>query len=194
MTGITAERDAIPRALEDSCSHCGSELADGQEWCHECGSARTLIHRPPDWRIGLAIVGVVAAVAVLVFVLVLSNVSSSGTSSPTARSAATATGVASRNPTATGPVPGWPVGLGGWTVALAAGTSRTTADTTALGIAADGVQVGVLDSTLHPALRPGRWIVFSGRYPTKAQARAAAAQLVSLGHAHARALLVGRPA
>jgi SPOR domain len=193
MTGITAERDALPRALEDSCAHCGSELADGQEWCHECGAARTLIHRPPDWRIGLAIVGVVAAVAVLVFVLVLVNVSSSGSSSPTAR-AATATTVASPNATAAGTVPGWPVGLGGWTVALAAGTSRTTADARARGIAADGVQVGVLDSTLHPALRPGRWIVFSGRYPTRAQARAAAAQLVSLGHTHARALLVGRPA
>ncbi|HTX45559.1 MAG TPA: zinc ribbon domain-containing protein [Solirubrobacteraceae bacterium] len=193
MTGITAERDALPRAFEDSCSHCGSELADGQEWCHECGAARTLIHRPPDWRIGLAIVGVVAAVAVLVFVLVLSNVSSSGSSSPTARASATTIAPPSKQ-TATGAVPGWPVGLGGWTVALGAGTSHAAADTRARAIAADGVQVGVLDSNLHPALRPGHWIVFSGRYPTKAQARAAAAQLVSLGHAHAHALLVGRPA
>jgi hypothetical protein len=52
----------------------------------------------------------------------------------------------------------------------------------------------VLDSTLHPALRPGRWVVFSGRYPTKSQALGVAAQLRSLGQPHARPLLVGRPA
>ena len=52
----------------------------------------------------------------------------------------------------------------------------------------------MLDSTLHPALSPGRWVVFSGRYPTQSQALAAAEQLRSLGQPHARPLLVGRPA
>jgi SPOR domain len=193
MTGVTAERDVIHLALEDRCSHCGAELMDDQEWCHDCGAARTLIHRPPDWRIGIAIVGTVAALAVLVFVLVLSNASSS--SSPgQPRAAATAATVASRRQPATGAMTGWPVGLGGWTVSLATSRTRAAADAQAQRIATAGVQVGVLDSTLHPALKPGRWIVFSSRYPTKARARAAAAQLVSLGQAHARVLLVGRPA
>jgi hypothetical protein len=194
MTGITAERNVIHLALEDRCSHCGAELMEEQEWCHDCGAARTLIHRPPDWRIGIAIVGIVAALAVLVFVLVLSNASSSSSSPSQARAAAAATTVAARRQPGTGAVTGWPVGLGGWTVSLATTSSRGAADARARAIATDGVQVGVLDSTLHPALKPGRWVVFSNRYPTKARAQAAAAQLVSLGQAHAHALLVGRPA
>jgi hypothetical protein len=194
MTGITAERDVIHLALEDRCSHCGAQLMDDQEWCHQCGAARTLIHRPPDWRIGIAIVATVAALAVVIFVLVLSNLSSSSGSPSQARAAATATTVAAPKQSGTGALTGWPVGLGGWTVSLATGRTRVAAAAKAHRIATAGVQVGVLDSTLHPALKPGRWIVFSSRYPTKARAQAAAAQLVSLGYAHAHALLVGRPA
>jgi hypothetical protein len=53
-------------APEDRCPACGSELAADQEWCLECGAARTLIHGPPDWRIGLLIVlGVIAVVAIV---------------------------------------------------------------------------------------------------------------------------------
>jgi hypothetical protein len=188
VSASVADHRSLREPHDDRCSHCGAELADGQEWCLECGSARTLIHPAPDWRIGLAIVGGVVAVAVLVFVLVLSSVSAGGSGTPAAAT------VANRNTPASGGVPGWPVGLGGWTVELAAGADRATAVARARRIAADGVQTGVLDSTLHPALRPGRWIVFSGRYPTKSQAAAAATQLRSLGQPHARPLLVGSPA
>ena len=129
-------------------------------------------------------------VAVLAFVLVLSSVSSSGGGPSGATAAAT---VAARNAPAAGTVPGWPVGLGGWTVAVTGTRSRARAFALARRIAADGVQVGVLDSTLHPALHPGRWVVFSGRYPTRSQAAAATSQLQSLGQTRARPLLVGSP-
>jgi hypothetical protein len=50
----------------ERCASCGSWLAEDQEWCVECGAARTAIPRPPDWRIGVAIVlGVIAAVAIV---------------------------------------------------------------------------------------------------------------------------------
>jgi len=186
-----AEHRSLREPHDDRCSHCGGELATDQEWCLECGSARTLIHSAPNWRIALAIVGGVVVVAVLAFVLVLSSVSSSGGGPSGAAAAAT---VAARKAPASGTVPGWPVGLGGWTVALTSTRGRATAFVRAHRIAADGVQVGVLDSSLHPALRPGRWVVFSGRYPTKSQALAVAAQLRSLGQPHARPLLVGSPA
>jgi hypothetical protein len=45
-------------------------LADDQEWCLECGVARTEIDAPPDWRIGVAIVLAVIAGVVLVVVIV----------------------------------------------------------------------------------------------------------------------------
>lgn len=50
----------------ERCRSCGAWLAEDQEWCVECGAARTLIKQPPDWRIGVAIViGVLALIAVL---------------------------------------------------------------------------------------------------------------------------------
>jgi len=38
------------------CAQCQAGMAPDQEWCLECGSARTLIHRAPDWRVPVAIV------------------------------------------------------------------------------------------------------------------------------------------
>lgn len=57
-------------AAEDQCAACGAVLAGDQEWCLECGVARTRIPGPPDWRIGVAIVLAVIALVVLVVVIV----------------------------------------------------------------------------------------------------------------------------
>lgn len=44
------------------CPRCGTELAPGQEWCLECGTAaRTVIAPPPSWRLPIALVAVVVA-------------------------------------------------------------------------------------------------------------------------------------
>jgi hypothetical protein len=59
-----------PSTQADPCPVCGAELAADQEWCVECGAARTAIQPPPDWRIGLAIMLAVVAVVVLVVVIV----------------------------------------------------------------------------------------------------------------------------
>ena len=54
---------------QETCQACGASMAAVQEWCLECGAARTIIHPPPDWRTGVAIVlGVIALVAILVIV------------------------------------------------------------------------------------------------------------------------------
>ena len=68
-----AATPAPPEAQEegDRCLACGAPLAEDQEWCLECGAARTVIHRPPDWRIGLAIMLAVVVVVLIVLVLVL---------------------------------------------------------------------------------------------------------------------------
>jgi hypothetical protein len=45
-------------------------MASDQEWCLECGVARTAIQAPPDWRVGVAIMLAVVAIVVLVTVIV----------------------------------------------------------------------------------------------------------------------------
>jgi uncharacterized OB-fold protein len=53
----------------ERCSSCGAWLAEDQEWCLECGAARTRIQVPPDWRIGAAIV--IAVIGVIAIVVIL---------------------------------------------------------------------------------------------------------------------------
>lgn len=50
------------------CRQCGAAMAEDQEWCLDCGAARTLLRSPPDWRIPVAIV---LAVVLLVVIGVL---------------------------------------------------------------------------------------------------------------------------
>ncbi len=175
--------------LTASCAQCGAALARDQEWCLECGTARTIIHRPPDWRIPVAIVGTVVLLALLGLAIALVNLSSvanrgaSATVTRTTRAVAPA-GLA---------ISTWPVGLPGWTVVLATRRDPAAARATATRIAAAGISVGILDTSRHAALQPGRWLVFSGRYPTKAAADAQAAALLAKGETGARARLVARP-
>lgn len=56
-----------------ACPHCSSPLRDDQEWCLECGTATTLIRTPPDWRIPVAIVGAVIAIALAGLIVALSR-------------------------------------------------------------------------------------------------------------------------
>jgi RNA polymerase subunit RPABC4/transcription elongation factor Spt4 len=54
----------------EACQACGAALAADQEWCLECGVARTAIQAPPDWRLGVAIVLAVVAIVVLITIIV----------------------------------------------------------------------------------------------------------------------------
>ena len=62
---------ASEEAVGEPCVACGSPLADDQEWCLECGAARTMIRRPPDPRIALVIIAAVIVVVAIVLVIVL---------------------------------------------------------------------------------------------------------------------------
>jgi hypothetical protein len=61
----------------DACHSCGAHLAEEQEWCLECGTARTLIHAAPGWRWPIAIVFAVVALMLAAFVVALTLVSHS---------------------------------------------------------------------------------------------------------------------
>jgi septal ring-binding cell division protein DamX len=177
-----------------ACVDCHNPLAADQEWCHECGRARTIIHHAPDWRIGAAIVLGVIALAAGVTVFALVRVSNGAD-----RSAAVALAPPPSRPspsvagTPAAKLLSWPAGLGGWTVVLSSSSSRADARTTAATLAGSVPNLGVLNSSEHPSMSPGRWVVFSGRYPTKAEADSAAASLLSHGRSGAHARMVEPP-
>jgi hypothetical protein len=159
-------------------------LAADQEWCLECGTATTLIRRPPDWRVPVAIVAAVVAIAVTGLVVAISRLSGSSSGTPAPRPAA-ATGLVT--------IAEWPPHVAGWTVVLAHSKSEAVAYAKATKLANQGVSAGVLDSSHHPGWTPGQWVVFSGRYGTQTDAKTAAVTLASKGHHGAHARLVERP-
>jgi hypothetical protein len=165
-------------------------MEPGQEWCLECGAAQTLIHRAPDWRIAVALVGAVIVIALIALGLVLANLTSTAGGTTT-----TVTDTVSQTVTAAAKqtFAGWPVGLGGWTVALSRARTQADANASASRLAASGLDVGVLNSSEHPSMPPGYWVVYSGRYPNSAGAQAAAARLRSAGQPAAVATQVARP-
>jgi len=203
-SGVTSEMRVLSASAfgDPYCAQCGNELHDDQEWCLECGAARTLIHRPPDWRIPVALAATILLLVVAGFAIALINLSSR-TNAATASAAAATTAAASAAgrspqaaqaaPTAATPFGSWPVGLSGWTVVLFTSHAKASANAKAAGLVAGGLRVGVLNSNQHPNLKPGYWVVFTGRYPHGTEAGAAAARLRASGHPEAHARQVARP-
>ncbi len=185
------------------CENCGSPLRDDQEWCLECGTAQTLIHRPPDWRIAAAIVGTVVTLVIAGFAIALINLSANAnrtaaavaTTATTTSTTTATTAAASASPThGASAFPDWPAGLPGWTVVLFTGTSRPPAVIAARQMTKAGLHVGILSTSQHPStsMRPGHFAVYTGRYPTMSGAQTRATALHHRGF-RARARLVGRP-
>lgn len=70
--------------------------------------------------------------------------------------------------------PGWPKGESAWTAVIASlpkkGHPRAAVDRIARAADLPGIRARVLDSSLHPRLRPSLWVVYVGRYGSRAQA------------------------
>jgi septal ring-binding cell division protein DamX len=165
------------------CARCATALAADQEWCLKCGAARTVIHRPGSWRIPVLVVGTVVLLFVAGFAIALANLSSQANRTAAAAATAAPPAVSTAPPSGgTSSFAGWPNGVKGWTVVLAASPKRATAKALAAPIRATGVDVGILDSSRHKAMPAGQWVVFSGHYPTADAARAQARALVAQGH------------
>ena len=183
---------------ETPCAYCGAHMAVDQEWCLECGSARTLIHRSPDWRIPVAIVAGVVLLALVGFAIALVNLSSQTSHSAQAQSTAAKTTLAPAPAPAKpkpklAPVSSWPTGVSGWTVQLAQRRFKNKAFATARRVEQDGLHAGVLNSSDHPTMIPGYWIVFDGRYPDRATAQTAALKLGPKGYPRAHPVRVAPP-
>lgn len=155
---------------DTACAQCGAAMTEDQEWCLECGTARTLIHTAPDWRIAVAITGLFLAIVVAGIVVALNALSGSSD-----RTAATQIS----GPAASAPATNQ--GTPGTTAA-----SPTTAGTTA--IAAPPTPPGSATTTpvrSRPARRAfaswpiglGGWTVILTVRTTRAAARADARHL-----------------
>jgi len=162
-------------------------MEPGQEWCLECGAARTVIARPPDWRVPVLVIGLVVLLIAGGFAYALTQLGSH---------AGKVTVVGASGPkTARAPTLGsWQPGLAGYTVVLATAHSQSAADAAAKPLAAHFADVGVLSTREHPQmLSQGVWDVFAGHYPSYAAARAAATRAAHHGQPHAKPALVQRP-
>jgi hypothetical protein len=149
---------------------------------------------PPRRRVSgvLVALSVVALVAVgVVLALVLTRGDGASEPGPGAGVLPTAPAsapVPTHGSTASSPIakPGaWPVGTSGWTVVITTLAKkrhpRAAAERRAAAVQAPGLVARVLDSSQHPKLRPSVWIVYVGRYPTRARAERAARQLAAAG-------------
>ncbi|HWC84948.1 MAG TPA: SPOR domain-containing protein [Solirubrobacteraceae bacterium] len=193
-----AERPPTGTAI---CPECGAHLAAEQNWCLECGApVKVRIRSAPDWRVPVAIVGVVVAAAAAILVFALSALTSSANRSvpavlatapahharhhAAARAAHPPPATAASPTTAVPPAPtigSWPAGVTGYTVVLGVIPSKPVATASATKIAATGIPVGLLYSSDYSSMHPGHWIVFSGTYSSAAQADADAARLQAKG-------------
>ncbi|HWQ22954.1 MAG TPA: hypothetical protein VNK94_02500, partial [Gaiellaceae bacterium] len=80
----------------------------------------------------------------------------------------------------TGAILDWPAGEEGWTVVLAT-LPQTEGRRAAIARAREARRrglpaVGILDSSRFASLHPGYWVVFSGVYPSEAEAASALPQ------------------
>jgi hypothetical protein len=175
----------VPGQPAPFCALCGRPMQADQEWCLECGAARTVIARPPDWRVPILVIG---AVVLLIAGLLVFAISELGGNRPRITVVTT---VAAR-PTST--IGTWQTGLDGYTVLLAAEPSRATAEGEATRLLAGHVRaVGVLKVSQHPQVRfKGPWLVYTGRYPSFADAEAAAGRIARHGQPLAKPALVQR--
>jgi septal ring-binding cell division protein DamX len=196
MSAVETPPAAAPETSPRACPRCGARLTPEQEWCLSCGTGvGAHVAAPRGWRWPLAVVGTLLALALVALVLALVELAGDaeqvGTqpappvaATPTPTPAATTTAVPTATPDSGGaPAPSgvaeWPAGKTGYTVVLESSSTRSAAAARASELSAQGISTGVLDSSGYVSLTPDRFVVFSGQYETRAEARAALAGIRS---------------
>jgi hypothetical protein len=138
---------------------------------------------PRDWTPVIALGGLATLALVLVVGVLIGK---SGT--PTAAAPQVITVAGGGAPTAAAPVAAtsitedWPADADGFTIELGSvpkdGTTSAQVDQAKADATAKGAgNVGVLDGDAHGAPESGNWVIYTGVYDTRAQARRALAQL-----------------
>lgn len=171
----------------NECPRCSGAVAEGQEYCLECGlrlPGAGALGRSRDlgqgWilRAGLALViafaGASAAIAA-------TDGSAGSAEVVTATGGFVTTTTTETETTTAGDVPlaavEWPAGDDGWTISLGSipqTEGRRPAEARAREARQAGLRaVGILDSSQYASLHPGYWVVFTGVYGSAAEATSA---------------------
>jgi hypothetical protein len=72
---LTESPAVAPAGPAERCAACGAQLEPDQEWCVACGTARTVLHHPPDWHVPVAVIAVVVGVVLVAALIALVNLS-----------------------------------------------------------------------------------------------------------------------
>jgi hypothetical protein len=159
-----------------ACPRCGGEVAEGQEYCLECGLRQPGMSRfaplpasPRTLALPLLVAALVAAGGAAAAIVLTRDTA-------TAKTIVTATGGSelARVPTVTtNTLTDWPRSSG-WTnvlVSIPKVEGRDEALARAEQARRRGLrQVGVLDSSRFASLHPGYWVVFAGVYGSEPEA------------------------
>lgn len=173
------------------CPACKTPLTGGEAFCLQCGTR--LVPEPApqqSWTTPGAIIAVIALIAVGGVLFALDRVESNAEREATKPAVV----VERPQPPASGDRPirveTWPAGTAAFTVVLAETPDETDARTRASAAVGGGLPVGVLDTDGYPTLEPGMWVLFTGRYETRAEAAEEAARYVVAGFPEAEAAYV----
>jgi hypothetical protein len=166
------------------CPRCGGRVAEGQEYCLECGvrlPGSGPVGRPRDLGQGWTLRAAFALLVALVGAAAAVAATDSSTRTPEVLTATGGFATAPGDGTETSPSPDvpvaaveWPTGDDGWTIVLAS-LPQTGGRQAAMKRARDArrsglTAVGILDSSQYASLHPGYWIVFTGIWGSEAEA------------------------
>lgn len=180
------------------CPTCGSPLAGDETFCLQCGSRLVAEPEPrPSWTVPAAIVVAIAVLAVGVVVFALEQVESDAEREATRPAPVFEPAGRPGSETKPTDVAAWPAGTSAYTVVLATTDDEAAARVRATAAVGSGVPAGLLQSDAYPTLRlSGTWVLFAGRYDTRAEAAEEAVRYAAAGFPDARAAFVSeqRPA
>ena len=177
------------RRAGHACPTCGAAAEEDQLVCLECGSRVALDYRrPPSWWVPLAIVAAVVLLVAAASAVALAKISDDAEREAArtpidvkrgGEGSATANGArAERALIRQGGLYRWPPKLGGFTVVLRRTEDRAEADEFARTAAEDSAaKIGVIRADDFANLEEGFFLVFAGRYPSRAEAERAADRL-----------------
>ena len=176
------------------CPTCRAPLDRDATFCLQCGTRLVAEPEPrPRWGVPATIVAVIALVAIGGVVFALEQVESD------AEREATKPAAVLERPEPEAPVEGdarptevasWPPRTSAFTVALARLPDETTARARAAAAIDSGIPVGLLDAEGHPTLASSDWLMFSGRFESRATAVEEAARFATAGFPDAEVVFV----
>jgi hypothetical protein len=145
---------------------------------------------PPSWTVPAVIVGAIALLAAGGVFFALQQVESDAEHEATKPVPVVQQPGATTTTATPGDVASWPDGQSAYTVVLATAPDEASAQARAAAAVKSGVPAGVLDSDRYPTLEPGEWVLFAGRFESRAEAIAEAARYAGSGFPDAQANFV----